>query len=83
MEVLYWIYVKEQLEIFWKLQRREVVEQWLWFVEEDYLEDFLEDLGVVDDFLEFEEYMEFEGVDFREVVDFDVVLMFLSYEELV
>lgn len=59
------------------------VEEGLWFVEEDYLEDFLEDLGVVDDFLEFEEYVEFEGVDFREVVDFDIVLVFLSYEELV
>lgn len=50
------------------------------------MEEFFEDFGVVDDFLEFEEYVEeFVGVMFEEVVDFDVEVMleFLRYEELV
>lgn len=93
MEVLYWKYVKEQFEIFQKLWRCKINERWLfgvkqdlWFIEEDCLEEFFEDFGVVDDFLEFEEYVEeFVGVMFEEVVDFDVEVMleFLRYEELV
>ncbi|MCV4803569.1 hypothetical protein OFC41_33620, partial [Escherichia coli] len=70
MEVLYWKHVKEQLETLQKLRRRKMTERWLpgakqdlWPAEEERLEEPLEDLGVADDFLEAEEYVEeSEGV---------------------
>ncbi|XP_008832989.1 condensin-2 complex subunit H2 isoform X2 [Nannospalax galili] len=92
MEVLYWKHVNEQLETLRKLQRREVAERWvprakedLWPAEEDRLEDSLEDLGVADDFLEPEEYVEPEGTKPGEAADLDTEAMpeSLRYEELV
>ncbi|XP_028609496.1 condensin-2 complex subunit H2 isoform X2 [Grammomys surdaster] len=93
MEVLYWKHVKEQLETLQKLRRRKMTERWLpgaqqdlWPTEEDRLEESLEDLGVADDFLEPEEYVEeAEGVMPGEAADLDAEAMpeSLRYEELV
>lgn len=93
MEVLYWKHVKEQLETLQKLRRRKINERWLpgakqdlWPTEEDRLEESLEDLGVADDFLEPEEYVEEPaGVMPEEAADLDAEAMpeSLRYEELV
>uniref|UniRef100_A0A8C6WBN4 Condensin-2 complex subunit H2 n=1 Tax=Nannospalax galili TaxID=1026970 RepID=A0A8C6WBN4_NANGA len=80
MEVLYWKHVNEQLETLRKLQRREVAERW---VPRDRLEDSLEDLGVADDFLEPEEYVEPEGTKPGEAADLEAMPESLRYEELV
>lgn len=93
MEVLYWKRVKEQLETLQKLRRRKITGRWLpgakqdlWPTEEDRLEESLEDLGVADDFLEPEEYVEeASGVMPAEATDLDAEAMpeSLRYEELV
>ncbi|XP_034371924.1 condensin-2 complex subunit H2 isoform X2 [Arvicanthis niloticus] len=93
MEVLYWKHVQEQLETLQKLRRRKMTDRWLprakqdlWPTEEDRLEESLEDLGVADDFLEPEEYVEeAEEVMPGEAADLDAEAMpeSLRYEELV
>lgn len=93
MEALYWKHVKEQLETLQKLRRRKMTERWLpgakqdlWPTEEERLEEPLEDLGVADDFLEAEEYVEeSEGVMSREAagLDAEAIPESLKYEELV
>ncbi|MCV4593638.1 hypothetical protein OFC51_31820, partial [Escherichia coli] len=58
----------------------------LWPAEEERLEEPLEDLGVADDFLEAEEYVEeSEGVMPREAagLDAEAIPESLKYEELV
>ena len=57
MEVLYWKHVKEQLETLQKLRRRKINKRWLPGAKQD-LWPTEEDLGVADDFLEPEEYVE-------------------------
>ncbi|XP_053440089.1 condensin-2 complex subunit H2 isoform X2 [Nycticebus coucang] len=90
MEALYWEHVREQLETLRKLQRREMGKQWLprvdeglWPLEEDRLEESLEDLGAADDFLEPEEYVDPGGTSPREDAALEAMPVSLSYEELV
>ncbi|XP_012656658.1 condensin-2 complex subunit H2 isoform X1 [Otolemur garnettii] len=93
MEALYWEHVREQLETLRKLQRREMGKQWLprveeglWPLEEDRLEESLEDLGAAaGDFLDPEGYVDPGGTSPREdaALDTEAMPVSLSYEELV
>jgi condensin-2 complex subunit H2 len=81
MEVLYWKHVKEQLETLQKLRRRKINKRWLPGAKQD-LWPTEEDLGVADDFLEPEEYVEEPaGVMPKAAADLDAEAM--RYKELV